>query len=299
MAVNLTVSKINRMDGMFYADSPTGTAGYITHENYGRMMASACFYSFFANYRGLNHETNINFDWGQYSGTFESQLYQLYGTAATKTTPWVTPEPTSAAPTDITIKTLVNPTSGKFAVTITGTSTITGMTTSGCYKYGSALTETIFNKFFSLKKSPLQPKYNKQNVTVGMIFSAFSSSLLTIMDGKIYNDITDSSYVAVKLSGYVGYADDRVYESINLNDYIRSAATWTYNTFLGPNYIWHGGSTSPYQTTNSAYRSHYTNGIDYKFSGNSSQNNVWSSGWIGTIRTSFHAAMKSLIDSQT
>ena len=293
--VDLSVNTINRTTKNWKDRNSTPGSWYYDHAKYGRTIASACFRSFFAKYRGVNSGDTIDngFNWSNYSGTFECQIlkeyqkfFNIYPDPAdpSKLTGILhPPTPISGAQTDITVRKIIDFSNTQSAITATSGKTNI---------YGSAIGITIFNDFFDKKNSIFSPEYNTNDITINLLYDAFSSSLLTYIElttGSTHNYI----------SGFVKNNNKQITtEEINLNDYINSAATWLFDNFLGFSYIWHG---STYDSNYTGFVANYKQFVPYQYastntgSSQTSQNSSWASGWVGNIRTYFHRTMDNLI----
>jgi hypothetical protein len=295
---SLSVNTIDRFSGSTKKvwELHDGTSWYFTHKRYGEYIASACFYGFFSKYRGVNSGDTIpnGFDWGTVSGMFETQIYELYGSPTG--TPF-NPENESyyTGDTPYTVNKITNFSSTQSALTVFNNYSTGISNTNEQLKYGLIIGNFVFNDFFDQKKSVFSPVYNKNEITEGLIFSAFSSSLLS------YVNLNVKTPTIGYVSGFVKNNNKQTtVETVNLNNYVKSAATWVYNNYLGYGYIWSG----PVYTSNvQGYTggTPYKNNVPYQWASiqtgtnEQAQNSQYASGWVGDIRKYFHKSMKSLI----
>jgi hypothetical protein len=123
-----------------------------------------------------------------------------------------------------------------------------------------------------------------------------SAALLTCgsIEEQINRGPSYGSYGSTLFSAYTGYPINKTITGTALNDYIRSAASFVYRTYLGKNYLWHG---SAYSITNYLYSAVQASYIHYQYSGiNTEYRNAFASGWVGDIRKQFHSAMTYYIN---
>lgn len=293
---SLSVNTIDRFSGSTKKvwELHDGTSWYFTHKRYGEHIASACFYGFFSKYRGVNSGDTIpnGFDWGTVSGMFETQIYELYGSPTG--TPF-NPENESyyTGDTPYTVNKITNFSSTQSAITVYANYDY-GPSYPERFKYGAIIGNYVFNHFFDKKNSLFSPRYNKEDITLELLYNTFSTSLLSYVTLDV---TTGGGY----MSGFVKNNNKQTtVETVNLNNYVKSAATWVYNNYLGYGYIWSG----PVYTSNiQGYTggTPYKNNVPYQWAsiqtGTSevAQNHQYASGWVGDIRKYFHKSMKSLI----
>ena len=282
------------------------TTKYHTPQSaYGRTIASACFKSFFSKNGGVFVSATTPFNWLHFSGTFEDQILQEYrnenigwevnpdtGKLYGDLEPYV---PSAAADTEICIAHRMENGYTKSAFTLAN---LANFSVNLARSYGRVIGDFIVSRYFGKNTSTLNPIINfgetsapSTNEIEHIISAAFLTNANIPISAQIATTTTASTYPNY-FSGYIGYKTTENITSANLNDYIRSAASFVYRIYLGKNYLWHGTKYDIPDFLSQSDRIHY------QYSGtNTSNNNAWASGWVGDIRTYFHETMNTLINN--
>lgn len=296
--IGITIDDIVRS-----ASTLTTTTYHTPQSAYGRTIASACFKSFFSKNGGVFVSATTPFNWLHFSGTFEDQILQEYrnegigwsvnpntGKLYGELEPYV---PSAAADTEICIAHRMENGYTKSAFTLTNLAN--GQLVRA---YGGVIGDFIVSRYFGKNTSTLNPIINFGETsapTINEIAAIISAAFLTNANIPISAQIattTSASTYPNYFSGYIGYKTTENITSANLNDYIRSAASFVYRIYLGKNYLWHGTKYDIPDYTAQSERIHY------QYSGSTTfRRNAWASGWVGDIRTYFHLTMNDLINN--